>query len=164
MSDGGDASFLRSEGVQELLKLTNSQFVAWDNVLRNVSGQVTEAGDAMDLWHVLSYLALQPDLKIEKKLAFQNIKIASLRPETIRKYVAKAQRLGFVATIDSMGSRHIQLTPTGVRVVSDTMGKWVKDFGLIQARYFPANPASLAPSPKAPPGSDVGTPAIYGQA
>ncbi|MBE7196453.1 MAG: hypothetical protein INR70_01445 [Parafilimonas terrae] len=136
MSDGRSATFLISEGVQELLKLTNSQFVAWDDSLRNVSGQVTEAGDAMDLWHILSYLALQPELKVEKKLAFQKIKIASLRPETIRKYVAKAQRLGFVATIDSMGSRHIQLTPAGIEVVADTMRKWVQDFGKIQTKYF----------------------------
>lgn len=136
MSDGRSGDFLSSEGVQELLKLTNSQFVAWDDSLRNVSGQVTEAGDAMDLWHILSYLALQPDLRVEKKLAFQTIKIASLRPETIRKYVAKAQRLGFVATIDSMGSRHIQLTPAGIEVVAETMRKWVRDFGQIQTRYF----------------------------
>lgn len=136
MSDGKGGHFLISEGVQELLKLTNSQFVAWDDSLRNVSGQVTEAGDAMDLWHILSYLALQPDLRVEKKLAFQKIKIASLRPETIRKYVAKAQRLGFVATIDSMGSRHIQLTPAGIEVVADTMRKWVRDFGQVQTKYF----------------------------
>jgi hypothetical protein len=136
MSDGRSGNFLVSEGVQELLKLTNSQFVAWDDSLRNVSGQITEAGDAMDLWHVLSYLALQPDLRVEKKLAFQKIKIASLRPETIRKYVAKAQRLGFVATIDSMGSRHIQLTPAGIEVVAETMRKWVRDFGQIQTTYF----------------------------
>lgn len=67
MSDGRSIAFLSSEGVQELIKLTNNQFVAWDISLRNVSGQETEAGDAMDLWHILSYLALQPDLKIEKK-------------------------------------------------------------------------------------------------
>ena len=119
---GAKTDFLCSEGVQELLKLTNRQFVGWDAALRSESGQTTDAGDAMDLWHILSYLALQPGLRVEKKLAFGSIKIASLRPETIRKYVAKAQRLGFIATIDSMGSRHIQLTPAGVAVVADTMG------------------------------------------
>jgi hypothetical protein len=122
--------------VQELLKLTNRQFVGWDEALRAISGQATEAGDAMDLWHILSYLALQPNLKVEKKSAFAKIKIASLKPETIRKYVAKAQRLGFVATIDSMGSRHIQLTPAGVGVVADTMRRWVVDFGEIQRKHF----------------------------
>ncbi len=134
---GGEGDFLRSDGVQALLTLTNRQFVAWDEALRRVSGQVTEPGDAMDLWHILSFLALQPDLKVEKKLAFETIKIASLRPETIRKYVAKAQRLGFVATIDSMGTRHIQLTPTGIDVVADTMRRWIDDFGQIQRQYFP---------------------------
>lgn len=128
--------FLCSEGVQELLKLTNRQFVGWDAALRTVSGQVTEAGDAMDLWHILSYLALQPSLKVEKKFAFGNIKIASLKPETIRKYVAKAQRLGFIATIDSMGARHIQLTSAGIGVVADTMRHWIEDFGQIQRTHF----------------------------
>jgi hypothetical protein len=133
---GGETDFLCSEGVQELLKLTNRQFVGWDEALRAISGQATEAGDAMDLWHILSYLALQPNLKVEKKSAFAKIRIASLKPETIRKYVAKAQRLGFVATIDSMGSRHIQLTPAGVSVVADTMRRWVVDFGEIQRKHF----------------------------
>jgi hypothetical protein len=133
---GGETDFLCSEGVQELLKLTNRQFVGWDESLRKLSGQATEAGDAMDLWHILSYLALQPNLRVEKKFAFENIKIASLKPETIRKYVAKAQRLGFVATIDSMGSRHIQLTPSGVDVVADTMRRWIADFGAIQRQHF----------------------------
>jgi hypothetical protein len=133
---GGETDFLCSRGVQELLKLTNRQFVGWDESLRKVSGRETEAGDAMDLWHILSYLALQPNLKVEKKFAFANIKIASLKPETIRKYVAKAQRLGFVATIDSMGSRHIQLTPAGVDVVADTMRRWIDDFGDIQRQHF----------------------------
>lgn len=136
MSSGGSATFLTSQGVQELLQLTNNQFVAWDESLRSVSGMVTEAGDAMDLWHILSYLARQPDLRVEKKLAFQRIRIASLKPETIRKYVAKAQRLGFIATVESMGSRHIQLTPTGVQVVSETMNKWIEDFGTLQNRFF----------------------------
>jgi hypothetical protein len=136
MLSGGSATFLMSEGVQELLQLTNNQFVAWDESLRSVSGRATEAGDAMDLWHILSYLALQPDLKVEKKLAFQRIRIASLKPETIRKYVAKAQRLGFVATVESMGVRHIQLTPTGIQVVSDTMNKWVENFGILQTKFF----------------------------
>ncbi|MCJ2066755.1 hypothetical protein MKK63_29280 [Methylobacterium sp. J-088] len=138
---GAKTDFLCSEGVQELLKLTNRQFVGWDAALRSESGQTTDAGDAMDLWHILSYLALQPGLRVEKKLAFGSIKIASLRPETIRKYVAKAQRLGFIATIDSMGSRHIQLTPAGVAVVADTMDQWIVDFGEIQRRYFTAEPA-----------------------
>lgn len=137
---GAKTDFLCSEGVQELLKLTNRQFVGWDASLRTVSGQTTDAGDAMDLWHILSFLALQPGLKVEKKLAFGSIKIASLKPETIRKYVAKAQRLGFVATIDSMGSRHIQLTSTGIAVVAETMQHWIDDFGQIQQTYFPAEP------------------------
>lgn len=131
-----EAGFLCSDGVQDLLTLTNRQFVRWDAALRTVSGQVTEAGDAMDLWHILSYLALQPNLKVEKKFAFANIKIASLKPETIRKYVAKAQRLGFIATIDSMGARHIQLTPTGIAVVAETMRHWIDDFGQIQRAHF----------------------------
>lgn len=133
---GGEADFLRSDGVQELLKLTNRQFVAWDEALRRISGQATEAGDAMDLWHILSYLSLQPALRVEKKFAFADIKIASLKPETIRKYVAKAQRLGFIATIDSMGTRHIQLTQAGVSVVADTMQRWIDDFGQIQRLHF----------------------------
>ena len=132
--------FLSTEGVRELLKLTNRQFVGWDAALRDVSGQTTDAGDAMDLWHILSYLALQPGLKVEKKLAFGSIKIASLKPETIRKYVAKAQRLGFIATIDSKGSRHIHLTSTGAAVVADTMQQWIGDFGEIQRTYFSAQP------------------------
>ncbi len=57
---GARTDFLCSEGVQELLKLTNRQFVGWDASLRTVSGQTTDAGDAMDLWHILSFLALQP--------------------------------------------------------------------------------------------------------
>lgn len=134
--NGGETDFLCGEGVQELLKLTQRQFVGWDDRLRRVSGQATAAGDAMDLWHILSYLALQPELKVEKKLAFEKIKIASLKPETIRKYIAKAQSLGFVATIDSRGTRHIQLTPSGVSVVSETMRQWIEDFGQIQRRHF----------------------------
>lgn len=133
---GGETDFLSSDGVQELLKLTNRQFVGWDEALRKESGQATEAGDAMDLWHILSYLALQPDLRVEKKSAFASIKIASLKPETIRKYVAKAQRLGFIATIDSMGLRHIQLTPAGIGVVAQTMRQWIADFGDIQRQHF----------------------------
>lgn len=132
----GEADFLGSKGVQELLALTNRQFVGWDEALRQVSGQATQAGDAMDLWHVLSFLARQPTLKVEKKFAFETIKIASLRPETIRKYVAKAQRLGLVATIDSMGTRHIQLTPAGISVVAETMRQWIDDFGRIQREHF----------------------------
>lgn len=139
---GAKTDFLCSEGVQALLELTNRQFVGWDAALRDVSGQTTDAGDAMDLWHILSYLALQPDLRVEKKLAFGSIKIASLKPETIRKYVAKAQRLGFVATIDSMGARHIHLTSAGVAVVADTMQHWIDDFGQIQRTYFSAKPAA----------------------
>ena len=134
---GGEKEiFLRSEGVQQLMTLTNRQFVGWDEALRQISGQSTEAGDAMDLWHIMSFLALQPNLQVEKKLAFEKIKIASLKPETIRKYVAKAQRLGCVATIESRGTRHIQLTETGIAVVADTMRSWVEDFGQIQQRYF----------------------------
>lgn len=136
MAEGESATFLLSEGVQELMRLTNNQFVAWDESLRDISGRPTDAGDAMDLWHILSYLALQPNLRVEKKLAFEKIRIASLRPETIRKYVAKAQRLGFVATIDSMGTRHIQLTNSGSQVVADTMQKWIYNFGEIQKTYF----------------------------
>ena len=43
---------------------------------------------------------------------------------------------GFIATVESMGSRHIQLTPAGVQVVSETMNRWVEDFGTLQNKFF----------------------------
>jgi hypothetical protein len=68
-----------------------------------------------------------PDFRMNKKDAFASV--PNLRPETIRKHVAAAGRLGFIDTVKSKGVVYLRLTAEGAksnRNDSDALGGGVR--------------------------------------
>ena len=95
---------LKLQGVQELIQLTNQQFRFWSDALAADTSEKIRPGDLMDYWFILSALAEHPPhFRANKKEAFSSI--PNLKPETVRKYVAEAGRLGFVETVKNEGER-----------------------------------------------------------
>jgi hypothetical protein len=137
-----EAEFLEKEGVQALIRLTNEQFAFWGKTLTQAaSGSKMTAGDFMDFWFVLSTLALKPGFSMPKKDSYNAIKISTLEPDTVRKYVAKAQKLGFVQTVATRGARDLHLTQAGATALAMTMERWINEFSNIQRRYFEGDDA-----------------------
>jgi hypothetical protein len=98
---------LKMQGVQELIRLTNQQFRFWGDALAAGTSEEIRPGDLMDYWFILSALAqYPPEFRLNKKEAFSSI--PNLKPETVRRYVADAGRLGFVETVKSKGKVYLQ--------------------------------------------------------
>jgi len=128
---------LRSDGVPELIRLTNDQFDYWAAALRRETNEAVPAGNLLDYWFIMSQLALQePDFRMNKKDAYTCI--PNLKPETVRKHVALAGRLGFVDTVKSRGMVYLRLTTEGQKAIESTLGRWVLEFGRIQRKHFDA--------------------------
>jgi hypothetical protein len=127
-------AFLRSEGVQELIKLTNTQFAFWGSALADTTSDPIDAGNLMDFWFVMSALATSPAFKMPKKDAYETI--PRLKPDTVRKYAASAQKLGFVETINST---HLRLTENGAHALARTLMRWIKEFREIDRKHFSAD-------------------------
>jgi len=89
----------------------------------------------MDYWFILSALAEHPPhFRANKKEAFSSI--PNLKPETVRKYVAEAGRLGFVETVKTKGNVYLQLTSAGQNAVASTLAQWIAGFSDIHRRHF----------------------------
>jgi hypothetical protein len=126
---------LKTQGVQELIRLTNQQFRFWGSALAAETSEAIRPGDLMDYWFILSALAQRPpEFRLNKKEAFSSI--PNLKPETVRRYVADAGRLGFVETVKSKGQVHLQLTPAGFNAVASTLTEWISGFSDIHRRHF----------------------------
>jgi len=126
---------LRSDGVRELIQLTNDQFGYWAASLRRETNEDVPAGNLLDYWFIMSQLALcGPDFRMNKKDAYTSI--PNLKPETVRKHVASAGRLGFVDTVKSRGMVYLRLTTEGQKAIESTLGRWVLEFGRIQRKHF----------------------------
>jgi hypothetical protein len=126
---------LHAAGVQALIKLTNSQFAFWEGALRRETKEDIPAGNLMDYWFIMSELALHgPDFRIVKKETFDSV--PNLKPETVRKHIAAAGKLGFVDTVRSKGIPYLQLTIAGQRAVAMTLARWVDGFSEIQDEHF----------------------------
>jgi hypothetical protein len=127
---------LGSEGVTELIRLTNEQFGFWGAALAVETEEPIPSGDLMDHWFILSQLALcGPTFRMRKKNSYGSV--PHLKSETVRKYVSKAGSLGFVETVKTKGEVYLQLTPAGQRAVAKTMARWIQEFGKIQRTHFP---------------------------
>jgi hypothetical protein len=126
---------LKLQGVQELIQLTNQQFRFWSDALAADTSEKIRPGDLMDYWFILSALAQHPPhFRANKKEAFSSI--PNLKPETVRKYVAEAGRLGFVETVKTKGNVYLQLTSAGQNAVASTLAQWIAGFSDIHRRHF----------------------------
>jgi hypothetical protein len=126
---------LKMQGVQELIRLTNQQFRFWGDALAAGTSEEIRPGDLMDYWFILSALAqYPPEFRLNKKEAFSSI--PNLKPETVRRYVADAGRLGFVETVKSKGKVYLQLTPAGQNAIANTLTEWIAGFSDIHRRFF----------------------------
>lgn len=127
---------LRSEGVRELIKLTNNQFKDWQQALARETTVTINAGCLMNYWFILSNLAVHggDEFRMNKKDTF--LTIPNLKPEAVRKHVATLGALGFVETVRSKKEVFLSLTPSGQRAVMQTMAGWIQEFGRLQRTYF----------------------------
>jgi hypothetical protein len=136
MAKRPDLPDLQSEGVRELLRLTNEQFKDWKESLSRETTDPIGAGSLMNYWFILSNLALHGDneFRMNKKDAF--LTIPNLKPEAVRKHVAALGALGFVETVRLKNHVYLRLTQAGKRAVAHTMGRWIREFGKVQRKYF----------------------------
>ena len=129
---------LGSEGMRELIDLTNSQFSFWgDAVRKEISGTDTdslESGQLMDMWFICSNLSIQPDFKINKKSSYDFIPGLSIN--TTRKYAGIAQKLGLVETVSTKGNTYLRLSSAGTQAVEKTLNRWIESFQDIDKKYF----------------------------
>lgn len=127
---------LNEPGTSELIKLTNTQFAFWEEALRNESAEMP-SGNLMDYWFIISKLALYaPTFRVEKKdalLMFPNLG----KPETVRKYIANAEKFGFVESVRAKGVLYLQLTNSGKKAIIRTLARWKTEFSKLQKEYFP---------------------------
>lgn len=84
----------------------------------------------MDLWFILSNLAMEKEQKINKKDAYRYIK--SMKEETARQYVARTQKLGLTRTVIEAVERRIELTEAGRRAITRIMNRWLVGFSEIE--------------------------------
>jgi hypothetical protein len=136
MAKRPDLPDLRSDGVRELLRLTNEQFEDWKESLSRETTEPIGAGSLMNYWFILSNLALHGDseFRMNKKDTF--LTVPNLKPEAVRKHVAALGTLGFVETVRLKNHVYLRLTQAGQRAVAHTMGRWIREFGKVQRKYF----------------------------
>jgi hypothetical protein len=81
-------------------------------------------------------LALHGDseFRMNKKDTF--LRIPNLKPETERKHVDVLGTLGFVETVRLKDQVCLRLTQARERTVAHTMGRWIREFGKVQRKYF----------------------------
>jgi DNA-binding MarR family transcriptional regulator len=130
---------LGSEGMRALLQVTQDQFKFWGEELTRDKKEEIRPGDMMDYWFILAFLAQQgPPFRYSKKKAFPAIAaVTNLKPSTVERHFPTTEKLGLTETVRSGGDISIQLSEKGQQAISNTLERWVREFGKVQRKYFP---------------------------
>jgi hypothetical protein len=118
----------------DLINLTNSQFAFWAVNIRKMSQCEIPAGNNMNLWFILSRLAMEPkdDFSIVKNKIYEEI--PNLKIDAVKKVVAFLHTCGFVETIKQKGPARLRLTEAGKILVQDTLNHWASKFSEVHAK------------------------------
>ena len=126
-------AFLEGEQAQALLTLTNDQFSYWGEELEKATDAAINRGDYMDYWFILSLLARSPNFSLEKKALYSCHPV--LGEHVMRRYVARAERLGLIQSVKSKGAAREELTAGGKQALASTLSRWITEFGTIHDKY-----------------------------